>query len=140
MELKSPDEKLARETISETGVGESGNPISGLFYGRCEKRREGAVYFGIIVFPDPGRCAKTTKGRRECKGEHADCGSKAMLRVCNSTNKDDRYRCGRRNIRASVSGRKSRLKRRAKERWRINAIVRICMHIDRILKAIMLML
>jgi len=48
VELKSSDEKLARETISESGVGEPKNPISRLFHSRCEKRREGAVFLGLL--------------------------------------------------------------------------------------------
>lgn len=47
MELKSSDEKLARETISESGIREPGNPISGLFHGRRGKRR-GAVFSGLL--------------------------------------------------------------------------------------------
>ncbi|TGZ32603.1 Protein muscleblind [Temnothorax longispinosus] len=99
VELKSPDEKLARETISESG--EPGNPISGLFHGRCEKRREGVVFLGLLRSPIRDAAQRQQKDDRNAKGEHADCGSKAMLRVCNSTNKDDRYRCEGRNIRAS---------------------------------------
>lgn len=102
MELKLPDEKLARETISESGVGESGNPISGLFRGRCEKRREGAVFLELLCSPIRDAAQRQQKDDGNAKGEHADCGSKAVLRVCNGTNKDDRYRCGRRNIRARL--------------------------------------
>lgn len=61
MELKLPNEKLARETISESGVGESGNPISGLFHGRCEKRREKEQYFWNYCVPRSGTLRKDNK-------------------------------------------------------------------------------
>ncbi|KYQ51178.1 hypothetical protein ALC60_09643, partial [Trachymyrmex zeteki] len=49
VELKSSDEELARGTISESRVGEPGNPISViLFHGRRGRQREGAVFSGLL--------------------------------------------------------------------------------------------
>lgn len=75
MELKSSDEKLARETISESGVGKPENPISRLFYGRCETRREGVVFLGLLCSPIRDAAQRQQKDDGNAKGEYADCGS-----------------------------------------------------------------
>lgn len=49
-ELKSPDEKLARETISESEVGEPENPLSVLFHA-VYAESEGKEYFRDYCVP-----------------------------------------------------------------------------------------
>lgn len=46
---------------------------------------------GLLCSPIRDAAQRQQKDDGNAKGEYADCGSKAMLRVCNSTNKDDRY-------------------------------------------------
>lgn len=120
MELKSPDEKLARETISESGIGESGNPIYRDF-STVDAKSEGVVFSGLLCSPIRDAAQRQRKDDGNAKGEHADCGSKAMLRVCNSTNKENRHRRKERNIRASVLQKKEQkaaewMERRVKKR------------------------
>lgn len=132
MELKSSDEELARGTISESRVGEPGNPISViLFHGRRGRQREGAVFSGLLCSSIQNVAQRQRKDDGNAKASMQTAG--AMLRVCNSTNKRDRYLHRGRNIRAEKLQEErteggSRTDGKVSERDREKTMVRMCTH------------
>ena len=89
---------VGRGTISESRVGEPRNPISVLFYDRCGRQREGVVFSRLLCSPIQDVVQRQRKDDGNAKASMQTAAG-AMLRVCNSTNKGDRYLHGRRNIR-----------------------------------------
>lgn len=107
---------------------------------RKAKRR--SSIFGIIVFPDPGCCAKTTKGRRECKRRvfrlagAKQCYAFVIVRIKAIDITAEEETSGR-QFQENRAWR-SRTDGEAGERDKEKMIVRMYMHIDQTLKTIVL--
>lgn len=138
MELKSSDEKLARETISESGVGEPENPIYRDFSTVDAKSEEKEQYFWDYCVPRSGTLRKDNKrttGMQKASMRTAGakrCYAFVIVRI-KTIDIAAEEETSARQFQEDRAWRRS-------ERDREKTVVRIYMHIDLILKTIMLIL